>query len=109
MATTLVLNSGLVNFADQGVIQQLGQIDFSQFAHIRVSAWTTFDSAGNVTLTLVHVVGVEFVTTMAQLVLAPGSQISAVYDVPGTVLNVTAEGSGGSTNQDSIQVLIYGA
>ena len=107
MATTLFWDSGNVKFADNDS-QRLVQIDVSQFARIRVSAFNSIVSAGGVTLFLVHVVGVDAVTSIAEIFYAPGSNISTVFEVPGTILNVDVKGSGASAHQDTVRVLIYG-
>ena len=39
---------------------------------------------------------------------ASGSNISTVFEVPGTILNVDVRGSGASANQDTVRVLVYG-
>ncbi len=107
MATTLVWDSGWVNFPDN-VEQILGQIDVSQLATIRVSATITGATTG-VTLFLVHIVGDEVVTPLDAIGLTPLSDISNVYDIPGTLLGISVSGSGASANPLSIRVLIYGA
>jgi len=42
------------------------------------------------------------------LTLAPDSQITKVYEVPGTKLTVFADAVGGGQGEASVDVLVYG-
>jgi hypothetical protein len=52
--------------------------------------------------------GNELVAQLDTLTLAPRSQITRVYEVPGTKLTVFADATAGGQGEASVDVLIYG-
>jgi hypothetical protein len=52
--------------------------------------------------------GNELVAFLDTVMLTPHAQLTRVYDVPGTKLNVAIDGIGSSSTQGSVDVLIYG-
>lgn len=86
----------------------LGTVDVSPYSRIRVVALERVGSATGLNIRLViSAEGGELVTLLDALQLAPHSQITRVYDVPGTQLSLFADAVGGS-GSDSFDVLLYG-
>jgi type III secretion protein HrpB1 len=52
--------------------------------------------------------GIELVAKLDTLSVAPHSQVTRVYEVPGRTLSVFADAIGGA-GSDGLDVLIYGA
>jgi hypothetical protein len=91
-----------------GQSKQLGSVDVSPFNQIRVVADERVDSVTGIVIRLTITEGSELVAQLDTLTLAPRSQITRVYDVPGTKLTIFADALPGS-GKDAVDVLIYGA
>ena len=91
-----------------GQSKQLGIVDISPYSEIRVVADERAGSPTGVSIRLTITEGNELVAQLDVLSLAPHSQITRVYQVPGTKLSVYADAIGGS-GTDGVDVLIYGA
>ena len=92
-----------------GQSKQLGVVDVSQFSQIRIVADERVGSGTGVLIRLTITEGNELVAQLEVLSLAPHSQITKVYDVPGTKLTIFADAIGGGIGSDSVDVLVYGA
>jgi len=91
-----------------GKSQELGTVDVSPFSKIRVVADERIGSGTGVNIRLTITEGNELVAQLDVLNLTPHSQVTKVYDVPGTKLTIFADALGG-TGSDGVDVLIYGA
>jgi type III secretion protein HrpB1 len=91
-----------------GQSKQLGTVDVSPFSKIRVVADERVGSATGISIRLTITEGNELVAQLDVLHLTPHSQVTRVYDVPGTKLMIFADAVGGS-GSDGIDVLLYGA
>jgi hypothetical protein len=91
-----------------GQSKQLGTVDVQPFERIRVVADERVGSASNVVIRLTITEGSELVAQLDTLTLAPHSQITRVYEVPGTKLMVFADAVGTGQGQAAVDVLIYG-
>ena len=91
-----------------GQSKQLGAVDVSPFSQIRVVADERVGSPTGVSIRLTITEGNELVAQLDILQLTPHSQVTRVYDVPGTKLTIFADAVGG-TGSDGIDVLLYGA
>ena len=91
-----------------GQSKQLGAVDVSPFSQIRVVADERAGSPTGVSIRLTITEGNELVAQLDILQLTPHSQVTRVYDVPGTKLTIFADAVGG-TGSDGIDVLVYGA
>jgi hypothetical protein len=91
-----------------GSSKNLGSVDVSPFNSIRVVADERVDSVTGVVIRLTITEGNELVAQLDTLHLAPHSQVTKVYDVPGTKLTIFADALPGS-GKDAVDVLVYGA
>jgi hypothetical protein len=91
-----------------GQSKQLGTVDVSQFSKIRVVTDERAGSPTNVNIRLTITQGNELVAQLDVLHLAPHTEITRVYDVPGTKLTIFADAVGGGTGSDAVDVLVYG-
>jgi hypothetical protein len=91
-----------------GQSKQLGVVDTSKFSKIRVVADERAGSGTGINVRLTITEGNELVAQLDTFSLSPHSQITRVYDVPGTKLTVFADALGGS-GSDGIDLLVYGA
>jgi hypothetical protein len=91
-----------------GQSKQLGAVDVSPFTKIRVVAGERAGSATGISIRLTITEGNELVGQLDVLSLSPHSQVTRVYDVPGTKLTIFADAVGG-TGSDAVDVLVYGA
>jgi type III secretion protein HrpB1 len=91
-----------------GQSKQLGTVDVSPFSQIRVVADERIGSASGIRIRLTLTEGNELVAQLDVLHLAPHSEVTRVYDVPGTKLTVFADAVGGS-GSDGLDVLVYGS
>jgi len=109
MPTTLAFRTPVGGVSiPAGQSKQLGTVDVHNFSKIRVIADERVGSPTGVTIRLTITEGSELVAQLDTLSLAPHSQVTRVYDVPGRMLTVFADAVGGSGN-DGLDVLIYGA
>lgn len=90
-----------------GQSKQLGVVDVSVFERIRVVADERIGSGSGIQIRMTITEGSELVAQLDVLHLTPNSQVTKVYDVPGTKLTIFADASGG-TGSDGVDVLIYG-
>lgn len=109
MATVLAFRTkkGAVSIP-AGQTRQLGVVDVSPFSRIRVVADERVGSGTGVAIRLCISEGDEMVAYLDTLILKPHSQVSRVYEVPGTRLTIDADAIGGA-GTDSIDLLVYGA
>ena len=91
-----------------GQSKQLGVVDVSPYAKIRVVADERIGSGTGINIRLTITEGNELVAQLDTFSLTPHSQVTRVYDVPGTKLTVFADAVGGS-GSDGVDVLIYGS
>lgn len=91
-----------------GQSKQLGVVDVSQFSKIRVVADERVGSGSGLTIRLTITEGAELVAQLDTLHLAPHSEITRVYDVPGSKLTIYADALGGQ-GSDGLDLLIYGS
>ena len=90
-----------------GQSKQLGVVDVSAFARIRVVADERVGSGTGVSIRLTISESNELVAQLDVLHLTPHAQITNVYEVPGTTLTVFADAAPGTGN-DGLDLLIYG-
>jgi len=90
-----------------GQSKQLGAVDVSPYAKIRVVADERVGSPTGVNIRLTITEGSELVAQLDVLNLLPHAQLTRVYDVPGDKLTIYADAIGGS-GTDGIDVLIFG-
>jgi hypothetical protein len=91
-----------------GQSKQLGTVDISPFSKIRVVADERVGSATDVRIRLTLTEGNELVAQLDVLNLTPHSQVTKVYDAPGTKLTIFADALGSGTGSDGVDVLVYG-
>ncbi len=108
MATALAFRTpvGGVTVPD-GKSLQLGTVDVSGFASIRVVADERVGSGSGVNIRMTITEGNELVAQLDVLSLTPHSQVTRVYEVPGRTLTLFADAIAGS-GTDGLDVLIYG-
>jgi type III secretion protein HrpB1 len=109
MATTLAFRTppGAVNIP-VGQSKALGAVDVHAFERIRVVADERAGSAGPVVIRLTITEGSELVAQLDTLTLQPHSQLTRVYEVPGTRLSIFADATG-TSGSSSVDVLVYGS
>ena len=90
-----------------GQSKQLGQVDVAKFERVRVVADERTGSVSSITIRLTITEGSELIAQLDTLTLAPHSQVTRVYEVPGTKLSIYADAAGGS-GTDGLDVLVYG-
>jgi type III secretion protein HrpB1 len=91
-----------------GQTKLLGIVDVSMFDKIRLVADERLDSTANMILRLTFTEGEELVAQLDTIVLTPHSQLTRVYDVPGSRLSLYADSVGPAGSKGSLDVLIYG-
>jgi hypothetical protein len=91
-----------------GESKNLGTVDTSRFDKIRLVADERIGSTCNVFIRLTLMEGNELVAFLDHVLLTPHAQLTRVYDVPGTKLDVAIDGVGAANTQGSVDVLIYG-
>ena len=91
-----------------GQSKQLGLVDVSKFSKIRVVCDERTGSGTGINVRLTLTEGNELVAQLDTFTLAPHTQLTRVYDVPGTHLTIFADALGGS-GTDGIDLLVYGA
>ena len=108
--TTLIFRTavGAVS-ALPGTSKHLGLIDVSKYEKIRVVADERVGSGSGVRIRLTITEGSELVAFLDQINLAPHSQFTNVYEVPGTKLSIDMDAlPSASKTGDAVDVLIYG-
>jgi type III secretion protein HrpB1 len=91
-----------------GQTKLLGVVDVSMYDRIRLVTDERIDSTSNIILRLTFTEGEELVAQLDTIMLTPHSQVTRVYDVPGTQLSVYADSVGATGTKGSLDVLIYG-
>ena len=90
-----------------GQSKQLGVVDVSKFSKIRVVADERTGSGTGMNIRMTITEGNELVAQLDTFSLAPHTQVTRVYDVPGSKLTIFADALGGS-GTDGIDFLVYG-
>src|SRR5215831_10363376 len=90
-----------------GQSKQLGVVDVSKFSKVRVVADERTGSGTGIGVRMTITEGNELVAQLDTFNLVPHSQVTRVYDVPGTKLTIFADALGGS-GSDGIDLLVYG-
>src|ERR1700720_1627723 len=88
-----------------GQTKLLGVVDVSMYDRIRLVADERIDSTSNIILRLTFTEGEELVAQLDTILLTPHSQMTRVYDVPGTQLSVYADSVGATGTKGSLDVL----
>jgi type III secretion protein HrpB1 len=91
-----------------GQTKLLGVVDVSMYDRIRLVTDERIDSTSNIILRLTFTEGEELVAQLDTIMLTPHSQLTRVYDLPGTQLSVYADSVGAAGTKASVDVLIYG-
>jgi type III secretion protein HrpB1 len=91
-----------------GHTKELGVVDVHNFSKIRVVADERAGSGTGLSVRLTITEGSEWVAQLDVLSLTPHSQVTRVYDVPGTKLTILADAVGGA-GSDGMDLLVYGA
>ena len=91
-----------------GQTKLLGVVDVSMYDRIRLVTDERIDSTSNIVLRLTFTEGEELVAQLDTILLTPHSQVTRVYEVPGTQLSIYADSVGTTGTQGSLDVLIYG-
>jgi hypothetical protein len=91
-----------------GQTKLLGVVDVSMYDRIRLVTDERIDSTSNIILRMTFTEGEELVAQLDTVLLTPHSQVTRVYDVPGTQLSIYADSVGATGTQGSLDVLIYG-
>jgi type III secretion protein HrpB1 len=91
-----------------GQTKLLGVVDVSMYDRIRLVTDERIDSTSNIVLRLTFTEGEELVAQLDTVLLTPHSQVTRVYDVPGTQISIYADSVGTAGTQGSLDVLIYG-
>ena len=109
MATILAFRTkkGAVSLP-AGKSVHLGTVEVSPFERIRVVADERVGSPTNIAVRLTITEGDELVAQLDTFVLTPHSQLTRVYEVPGTKLSIYADALGGAVGADALDVLVYG-
>jgi type III secretion protein HrpB1 len=108
MSTTLAFRTPAGGVAiPAGQSKQLGAVDVSPYSKIRVVADERTGSGTGINVRLTITEGNELVAQLDVLNLLPHSQVTRVYDVPGTKLTLFADAIAGQ-GSDGMDLLIYG-
>jgi len=89
-----------------GQSKKLGEVDLTAYSKIRVVADERVGSTTGMSIRLTITEGSELVAQLDVLYLSAHSQITRVYEVPGTKLTIYADTIAGGGN-DAVDVLIY--
>jgi hypothetical protein len=91
-----------------GQSKLLGSVDVHSYERIRVLADERVGSAGNVVIHLIFMEGTSSLGELDTITLTPHSEVTKVYEVPGTTLEVSANAVGSGSGSASVDVVIYG-
>jgi hypothetical protein len=91
-----------------GESKTLGTVETSRFDKIRLVADERVGSTCNVFVRVTIMEGNELVAFLDHLLLTPHSQLTRVYDVPCSKLEIAIDGVGTANTQGGVDVLIYG-
>ena len=105
---TCVSNSSRCSIDSRWYILAAWAVDVSKFSNIRVVADERVGSPTNIGIRLTITEDNELVAQLDTFVLTPHSQITRVYEVPGTKLSIFGDAIGGAVGKDSLDVLVYG-
>jgi hypothetical protein len=83
-------------------------VEVAQFDKIRLVADERVGSTCNVLVRLTITEGNELVAELDQVLLRPHGQVTRVYDIPGTKIQVSIDGIGAQNTKGAVDVLIYG-
>ena len=83
-------------------------MDVAAFERIRVVADERAGSGTSLSVRLTITEGNELVAQLDVLHLTAHSEVTRVYEVPGTKLTIFADAAGGTGN-DGVDVLVYGS
>jgi hypothetical protein len=108
MTTKLAFQTAAGVSVPVGKTQNLGTVDVGPFERIRVVADERVGSAGPVVIRLMITEGDELVAQLDTLTLQPSSEVTKVYEVPGTKLTIFAAATGESGSA-AVDVLVYGS
>src|SRR4051794_9554765 len=108
MSTTLAFRTpqGGVS-VPAGQSKQFGVVDVSPYERIRVVADERVGSGTGMSVRLTITEGNELVAQLDVLPLTPHSQVTRVYEVPGTKLTIAVDAAPGAGN-DALDFLVYG-
>jgi hypothetical protein len=108
MATSLAFRTppGAVDIP-AGQSKKLAEVDVHQFERIRVVAFVGAGSTGPVRIPLIIAEGNEAIGHLDELILQPRSEVTKVYEVPGTTLMILAEVISGS-GSSAVGMFVYG-
>jgi hypothetical protein len=90
-----------------GQSKQLGVVEVAAYERIRIVADERVGSGSGISIRVTITEGAELVAQLDVLHLAPHSEITKVYEVPGTKLTIFADAAGGK-GTDALDVLVYG-
>ncbi len=91
-----------------GHTKLLGVVDVSMYERIRLVTDERIDSTSNIILRLTFSEGEELVAQLDTIILTPHSQMTRVYDVPGSQISIYADSVGAAGTHGALDVLIYG-
>jgi type III secretion protein HrpB1 len=91
-----------------GQTEILGTVDTSEFDRIRLVADERIGSTCDVIVRMTIMEGNELVAFLDEVTLKPHSQLTRVYDLPATKLEVSIIGVGLPGSKGAVDVLIYG-
>lgn len=90
-------------------VKLIGKLDVSQYPGIRLGVGSRSSSDTAVTIKLILVDGRELLFPLDTIVLEPGDSFTTVYDIPGTVLSITATAAPMPGAKESyIDLVVYG-
>jgi hypothetical protein len=92
-----------------GQSKELGKVEVGQFARIRVVSDERIGSATPINIRITITEGNELVAQLDTFQLTPHSQVTRVYEVPGTTLTIFADALPGASGNDSLDLLVYGS
>jgi len=91
-----------------GETKELGVVETAHFDKIRLVADERIGSTCNVLVRMTFMEGNELVAFLDTVLLTPHAQVTRVYDVPGTKINLAIDGIGAANTSGAVDVLIYG-
>ena|SRR5258708_42251 len=91
-----------------GQTQRLGFVDVHQFERIRLFAGVIVGGLGPVKVLIIAMEGNEAFGPLDELTVQPGSNVTKVYEVPGTRLEISATTTGAMKGSSKVIVLVNG-
>lgn len=87
----------------------INYLDVSQYPGIRVGVGSRKSSDTAVTIKLTLIDGTEFLFPLGTIVVGPGETFTTVYDIPGTVISISAAAAEMPGAKESyIDLVVYG-